>query len=108
MTTLIEKTDLEALRDARAKIERGWCQSLAAMDKCGCGVSPRLETACMWCIIGAIAAVAFDLKQYYRMFDLLGSVVGVDVVIWNDAPGRTQAEVLAAFDRAIEIEEGKG
>lgn len=25
------------------------------------------------------------------------------IVVWNDTPGRTQAEVLAAFDKAIEM-----
>jgi hypothetical protein len=30
-------------------------------------------------------------------------VVGVNVVEWNDAPGRTKEEVLAAFDKAIAL-----
>lgn len=29
--------------------------------------------------------------------------VGGSIITWNDAPERTHAEVLAAFDRAIEM-----
>jgi hypothetical protein len=31
-----------------------------------------------------------------------------EIYDWLDAPGRTHAEVLAAFDRAIELAEGEG
>jgi hypothetical protein len=26
-----------------------------------------------------------------------------DIIAWNDSPGRTQAEVIAAFDKAIAL-----
>lgn len=32
---------------------------------------------------------------------------GIDIAAWNDAPGRTHAEVLAAFDAAIATEEAR-
>jgi hypothetical protein len=40
--------------------------------------------------------------------DLLGSAVGRSglggLAAWNDAPGRTQAEIVAAFAAAVEME----
>ena len=39
-------------------------------------------------------------------FQHLEKAVGINgIEHWNDMPGRTHAEVLAAFDRAIEIAE---
>jgi hypothetical protein len=46
---------------------------------------------------------------YTAVKKVLQSAVGTSyaggVANWNDAPERTQAEVLAAFDRAIELAE---
>jgi hypothetical protein len=39
-----------------------------------------------------------------RAFTALEPFVGGDFIQWNDAPERTQAEVVDAFDRAIAAE----
>lgn len=44
--------------------------------------------------------------HHFLAWLLVGAAVGgVPIGRWNDAPERTHAEVLAAFDRAIELAE---
>jgi hypothetical protein len=98
-------TPVEVLRAARAKIEQGWTQHAFARN----GIEPvpsRSVTATCWCAIGAITAANGSSSSSSEVF--LERAVGTDdVPAWNDAPGRTQAEVLAAFDRAIALAEAQ-
>jgi hypothetical protein len=86
----------KALVEARALIERGWCQNTAHDDMGN------------HCMLGAVGFVTDHISGSY-MFNVVRQVcdaVGGDaaaVVAWNDDPSRTKAEVLNAFDRAIEI-----
>jgi len=103
-------TPKEILIAARAKIEapERWTQGAyaktAKRNKARCD-SPK---AVCWCVIGAIAHVA-DVTPGSVTDQLSGSLneaIGLgpnswELVDWNDAPTRTHAEVLAAFDRAI-------
>lgn len=104
----------EILRDARALIEHGWCQDSAAVDARGVAVDPTARSACAWCVSGALNRALHtpnhDRRDYFTFFRAraaLAQIVGADpavigqIVVWNDHPERTQAEVLAAFDRAI-------
>jgi hypothetical protein len=47
--------------------------------------------------------------EFRKVIAALGKAVGCthsyEIARWNDAPERTQAEVLAAFDKAIELAE---
>lgn len=93
--------DLIVLEKARERIARGWCQSKRHSD---------------WgevCIIGAIETVLlgedhpnisphYDLAEPYALaLGFSGACNYLFAAKWNDAPGRTQAEVLARFDEAI-------
>jgi hypothetical protein len=83
------------LREARALIERGWTQGLFSKDGC-------------YCAAGAILALGVDTyNPLTRQFAELSGVgtTALDVVRWNDNYLRTQTDVLAAFDRAIELAE---
>lgn len=42
-----------------------------------------------------------DIINAAMLFERANDIAGRSIVDWNDAPGRTHAEVLAAFDRAI-------
>ena len=59
------------------------------------------------CAIGAVFAAActheggFGSAAHEAADALLGVVGGTCISTWNDAPERTHAEVLEAFDRAI-------
>jgi hypothetical protein len=85
------------LREARALIERGWCQwHMSTADGCVCIRGALLNT------------FTEDEEAEERQADaLLHKATGFGGYLgdWNDTPGRTQAEVLAAFDKAIELAE---
>lgn len=99
------KNVIRVLEKARAKIEQGWCKEFVARDEHGAVVAPRSPRACSWCAEGAILASTRRLHwpAYDYLADALGDRHGIDVPEWNDAPRRTQKQVLKAFDKAIEL-----
>ena len=85
-------------------VKGGWCQHAAFS-----GTGAR-------CAIGAILSVSPKLLALeghnanigFRARDFLSKAVGNQVVgVWNDVQGRTLEEVLAAFDKAIELSKEK-
>jgi hypothetical protein len=95
----------EVLIAARKKIERPecWTQRAYARDEEYSTVSPSDKLAVCWCSIGALCAVTDDNGQFAHARDSLAAVLdGMSVFCFNDT--HTHAEVLAAFDRAIELE----
>jgi hypothetical protein len=86
----------EKLREARALIERGWCQ----------GHTRSNGSFCAW---GALREAAFLSPVYWNATETFQRAVPptqrIGIADWNDAPERTQAEVLAAFGKAIELAE---
>jgi hypothetical protein len=96
----------DKLREARKLIERGWCRNIQAMDKLGRDVDPHDPEAVCWCVYGALGAVdAINDDNVLR--PLKRAVGSPQLANWNDASERTQAEVLAAFDKAIELAEAQ-
>jgi hypothetical protein len=103
-------TTREVLIAARGLIAKGWTQGSFARASDGVGTSFNDHDACSWCSLGALMAatpVAFDRGI---AMSCLRDAIGRDangrgsIQLWNDAPERTQAEVLAAFDKAIEAQ----
>jgi hypothetical protein len=103
----------EMLAEARALLVRGWCRQEDALDEDGAPVDPSNPAARRWSVAGALLAVWEEWRGAGKPADLvsrdfaeaglaLRAAVG-DIVAWNDAPERTHGEVLAAFDRAIEL-----
>jgi rhodanese-related sulfurtransferase len=93
----------DKLREARALIERGWTQEAYSRSDDGRDALFSDAEAVCWCAVGAMAEVGLaSLCEMYfrRVIDWPGGIIS-----WNDAPERTQAEVLAAFDKAIELAE---
>jgi hypothetical protein len=104
------------LREARALIERGWTQSCFARDAAGDRCYTHSDLAVSYCSVGAIshacnpngALVSWETQR--AAYDALEYAVreisgDEEIEEFNDYEGRTQAEVLAAFDRAIELAE---
>lgn len=83
-------TTIEILRGARELIARpgGWTQGSAARDDEG-------------------LPVGWDHDLWSSAMEALEDVVRMSVSEWNDMRSRTQAEVVAAFDRAIATLEAK-
>lgn len=110
---------LQALRAVRERLARGWVQRDFAVDEFGASVTSCDPRACCWCLSGAwIAACNAELgpKLSFGVADawteshvfLMAAIHEkalrpLDVISYNDATGRTKAEVLAVADRAIEL-----
>lgn len=96
---------LEVLKAAKAKVEKGWTQGEMARDANGlCVWSAHLDAVC-WCSLGAIKAAAFELgADEYTAYNALRKISGYYIADWNDDHGRTQAEVIEAFSKAIALE----
>ncbi|MGH7968354.1 MAG: DUF6197 family protein [Limisphaerales bacterium] len=92
-------TTLEILVAARAKIAQGWTQGCLARDARGEQSDCWSKESRFFCAGGALMAAC---QEGHHAMLTIKNLVGDRVDAWNDAPGRTQAEVLAVFDRAIE------
>lgn len=95
----------EILKLARAKIERpeNWTQGTYARDANRKKVGAKSEKAVCWCSLGAlVVASGSDLYDpaVRSAMTQLGRINGQVVWCFNDT--HTHAEVLAAFDKAIE------
>lgn len=100
---------VEMAKEARERVAEGWVQG-------------QLETADGRCCAWGALECAYDdalepgiidfvtLEEAYNkcLRTLKNRVIdGVQIPVWNDAPERTQAEVVAAFDKMIEILESE-
>lgn len=103
----------DKLREARALIERGWTQGQYARDVHGEGTDFLKHEAVCFCAAGAIGAANEHWPNSgLPGMALLSLAVGgdgteTDILIWNDAKERSHAEVLAAFDQAIQLAESQ-
>ena len=103
-------TTLEILRAARAKIERPecWTKGELARDAAGNSVTPDSAEAVCWCPVGAIhASTLIGHERFCARHVIVNAIDSLNIGGWNDAPERTHAEVLAAFDAAIAAEASK-
>lgn len=87
-------TPVDVLRAAREKV----------LDRWGRGTTYHESRDV--CALQAIALSADSSEASWRAGQLLRDVIGENIMKWNDAPGRTKEQVLAAFDRAITTGEG--
>lgn len=95
------KSTLLVLRDAKAKIEQGWCQRALARDASGDWVHARGPEAVQWCALGALQAVTNSLLQEeIPAWKLLTSLTpGHSISLYNNT--HSKEEVLSLFDKAI-------
>lgn len=92
---------LELLHAGKANIEtKGWCQG---NEEAVFGKSGRC------CAATAIPYVGRDAERAVNLLKRANSLnPNVGIAEWNDAPGRTVEEVLAAYDKAIALAEREG
>ena len=84
-------TTKEVLIAARANVKEGWTQGAYYRDgKC--------------CAKGALYLATTDARTLLRAQAVLERMLGWYLLNWNDAPERTQADVIDLFDRAIEAQ----
>ena len=86
-------------------VTMGWTQGVFARDGRGLKVSPYGQEAACFCSLGALdsAAHKFGLQDHQWVGGrfVLSDLMGGSISAYNDAAGRTQEEVIAAFDAAI-------
>ena len=100
--------------DAKSKCETGWCQHHYARNERGEEINVNAATAVCWCADGAILAAIREQHTIHELIHYSDAITefesnGIEpagrrtipITIWNDHPDRTQAEVVAAFERAI-------
>lgn len=119
-------TTREILIEAKRLIEeKGWTQGVFARDSTGLFIDMTSGDACSYCAGGAICVAGWRANSNRAELALLGTIhpyvaysaqlallsaicppgtynALADIASWNDDPHRTKAEVLAAFDKAIE------
>ncbi|WNM70270.1 hypothetical protein [Myxococcus phage Mx1] len=101
-------TTKELLQEAKALIEKGWTQGVAARDDEGIPVPSTSPVATCWCVYGALSRAEDNLgyqsgAPYAGAVDAIAGVSGKSLLaVWNDAPGRTKKEVLDTFQKAID------
>lgn len=102
-------TTREVLVEARRILtpDGAWTQEHEARNALGGECDYDDEAAVCWCVDGALSLAATD-SDGNRAAAYDGAWYALPVpadsdspVAWNDAPGRTQAEVLELLDRAI-------
>jgi hypothetical protein len=98
-------TTREILTTARSLIAKQWIKRLLATNAGGVAVRPDSDSACAWCTIGAVCASSREVLDRDEAYRSLRGVLSLPhrmgLAEWNDAPERTQADVLDAFDHAI-------
>lgn len=108
-----ERSTVEVLKAARDRISdpERWCQETEAQDAIGRNVEPTNAAAVRWCFAGAVYAEGVDATTaphigVSQIGRILNEAIGVEGAgPWNDAPDRSHADVLEAFDRAIQLAE---
>jgi hypothetical protein len=89
---------------ARERVVDGWCQGAFAQDTDGRAVGPGSYDARRWSMLGALLA-SWDGgpdELGRAVTSLHAATEQSPLEVWNDRRGRTQMDVVAAFDRAIE------
>lgn len=91
------KSTAEVLSEAADICERGWCQGKFVKDGCVCA-SEAIR-------IAGDSELALDTEAW----PFFNRHIGADYVSeWNDAPGRTQAEVVAKLREAAALAKAEG
>jgi len=81
-------------------IEAGWCQGEDARDRFGHRVMAKDPEACVFCLSGASWVVDLPTSSDNKLMNVLPKKFWFDMAEWNDAPGRTQQQVLAMLVKA--------
>ncbi len=97
------KTPKQALLLARALIKKGWTQGVNQEGDCFCAQGALLFVCSFDREYDTLTNARIKLWRAIRetFEDIPKKRHFSSITLWNDADGRTQAEVLAVYDRAI-------
>lgn len=96
----------DILREAKRLIKKGWTRGAWARIGKDATHSSDPAATC-FCASGALFRVsAGDLRRVASDYLRRGARLRTsEIPKWNDAPGRKKSQVLAAFDKAIQLAE---
>lgn len=77
-----------------------WCQFTKAKNTHGCAVRVGDSAATQFCLAGAMLRAYPGLELCEAWAKVRAHLNGVFPTTWNDAPGRTKAEVVALLRKA--------
>lgn len=80
--------------------EGRWTQGALARTKMGHCIGPEEANSACWCALGAIMHVGKGLNLQPVIIAMRTITGGSAIGDWNDAPGRTQDEVVQALRSA--------
>ena len=84
-------------------LRRGWCQGAFAMNAANQPTTWSNPKAVAWCFEGALLAAtgATEITPLLTRASAIARRLGGfgAMVVWNDAPERTQAEVVALMEQ---------
>lgn len=102
---------LDLLRRARERvaISGGWCQGVAyGIAGSNCLLAAlQVEREYGFDLYPVIDLIVAEMPESWKLLADFGARRAALIVNYNDVPGRTQAEIVALFDRAIAMREGK-
>ena len=109
----VERLAEQMLADAYELVLSGWCQGTAAADEMGRAIEPSSAFARRWSAPGALERVwrrtpddgDVALEAFERANLALAAAIQEVPQKWNDAGGRTCAEVLEALAKARRLVE---
>lgn len=107
---MADLTVVEVLEGAADLIASGWTKEALARNAEGKTVEPEDDDATCWCLMGATDRAAADggspWQVAYQARDIFRQSMGGELFCipdWNDAPERTQDEVVAKLREAAAI-----
>lgn len=100
---MADESVVDSLRKARELVAKGWTKRAFARKRNGKICVLDSKDACSFCASGAMRRIMGG-ESYIEGWKMLERAIDpYSIIAWNDDPKRTQAEVVAAFDRAIAI-----
>jgi hypothetical protein len=100
---------VQILTLAREYVTKGWTQHTNARDAHGRACDFASRKACRWCLHGAVLRASWEIARprYDAAAEQAEKALGpwdngTCPMLWNDAMGRTQAEVVALFDQVLD------
>lgn len=80
-----------------------WTQDAYARDVAGRIVDSQSAGAVRFCCSGALYTTEHPQHGSRAARAIVSRVIGDDLEVWNDAPGREHKDVIDAFDHAISL-----
>lgn len=110
MTEALKPSEVLERAAALIEPEGAWTRGTYSLDASGERVPPASREAACWCLYGAIDRVLAGKRAdpHHHPDDYLYRALGAGPADFNDAPDRTQPEVVAALRKAAELARSEG